>query len=1202
MRRLLTLIVALLLGSGLLGPAEGAISLRASASTAGTAASVDLTRLDGTGEGDLMVAFVMIESRSTAQVTDPGGWIRADSLNASGNQHSLVVCYRFATAADVSGASPTWSWTYAGNREYVTALLVFRGVDSANPINAANNATYTNNSTVTTVPAVTPSVAGTVLVAAGTINRGATFTWTAPMVEQTDDQSGGGGGNISMTTAIEAGPGAGVSSGTRTVTASGSDNRRIGQMIALAPATVPGPVLRWRFDESGWNGTAGEVKDWSGNNLHGYAAGTGTTATTTAANNGGPAFCRSGLFASASSQFVEIPSTGLLNITDRLTITAWVRPYNWPGAGLMTIASKDSNYEFHITTTGQVNWWWTAGANAITTGAGVVPVNAWTHVAIVYTRGAQEVFINGVLSANNWTNPDRNPLVTNASPFHAGDDQGALGRYWNGQLDEVRIYNYAMSAADVLAVRNEVPAPTCPLDNFAVVPTGGASASTCLAKAFTITARDVNNNTYGSYAGTINIGTSTARGDWANGDGAGPFNNGVANDGAATYTFVAPADASDVVLNLTNQSQDDLVVSVSDAGFPWITGSSATVNFRDNAFIFSEDLASKIAGADVAVAGRPHDMRATYIYKDGVTANCGTLTSYTGAKTIKAWIARAGTDPGGAAPQINATALPNAAPGANNLNITFAAGIANFNLATTDVGKYALNFRDDAPGVANTAVSGSSGNLTVRPFTIGVSGIKQGATNNPGANTAGGTLFAAAGSSFEMTLGAYRHSAAADANDDGVPDGGATLAQVSAGGVAPAFAASAAFSAVAPFTPAGGGVLNNAGAIAMAAGAANPTNLNFTEVGSFTLSTTGVVNSYLGTAGVDLVATVFNAAGTQTTATPVVGRFRPANFQVSGATLGNRAAAACAPASTFTYMDEGLNLGFTLTARNALGATTLNYTGTYAKLGLTTFGNYNFGARSGATNLSSRIDSSLAPSGTWTNGSASVSVTTAIRRRASPDDPDGPYAATQFGIAPVDSDGTAMNTLDQDVDNDTVNDHKLLGVSTELRFGRLRLQSVVGSEKLPLLVPVQAQYWNGSGFVTNTLDSCTSLPLNGIALGYTGGSNLAACETAVTGAPVTLASGAGNIRLAAPGAANNGSLVITPQLATTASGSYCAAVGGSFLATASASRSYLLGRWDDSADPDANAGTSYDDNPRARVSFGVYGRQPRDFIFYRENY
>ena len=36
--------------------------------------------------------------------------------------------------------------------------------------------------------------------------------------------------------------------------------------------------------------------------------------------------------------------------------------------------------------------------------------------------------------------------------------------------------------------------------------------------------------------------------------------------------------------------------------------------------------------------------------------------------------------------------------------------------------------------------------------------------------------------------------------------------------------------------------------------------------------------------------------------------------------------------------------------------------------------------------------------------------------------------------------------------------------------------------------------------------------------------------------------------------------------------------------------------------PDADANTTYDDNPTGRASFGVYGSQPNNYIYFRENY
>ena len=81
-----------------------------------------------------------------------------------------------------------------------------------------------------------------------------------------------------------------------------------------------------------------------------------------------------------------------------------------------------------------------------------------------------------------------------------------------------------------------------------------------------------------------------------------------------------------------------------------------------------------------------------------------------------------------------------------------------------------------------------------------------------------------------------------------------------------------------------------------------------------------------------------------------------------------------------------------------------------------------------------------------------------------------------------------------------------------------------------------------------------------------------------------------------------GSVLLTPNLRTVPAGSFCDnATSGENAATAAA-MSYLLGRWDDSANPDGSGATAYDDNPSSRAAFGLFGSQPSNFIYFRENF
>jgi MSHA biogenesis protein MshQ len=163
------------------------------------------------------------------------------------------------------------------------------------------------------------------------------------------------------------------------------------------------------------------------------------------------------------------------------------------------------------------------------------------------------------------------------------------------------------------------------------------------------------------------------------------------------------------------------------------------------------------------------------------------------------------------------------------------------------------------------------------------------------------------------------------------------------------------------------------------------------------------------------------------------------------------------------------------------------------------------------------------------------------------------------------------------------------------RFGRLRIGNAVGSEETPLPVPLQTEFWSGTGFVLNSDDSCTTLAQANIAQGNYQKS-LAACQTVASTSTVTFASGLGRLVLTKPGTGNIGSVDLSPQLGASivAGSKYCATAGGSEAPATAASKSYLQGAW--------NGAATYDQNPTGRAAFGAYGARPQNYIFLRENY
>jgi MSHA biogenesis protein MshQ len=238
---------------------------------------------------------------------------------------------------------------------------------------------------------------------------------------------------------------------TLTASASGLTGIASTAFNVLATPALPAAVAIYRMEQSSWTGAANEVLDTSGNNLHATALNGSDTSNAIPAIAGNPGTCNYGVFDQVDD-LIRTPDNALLDIPTTLTVSVWVYAFNWPGSGLKTILSKDENYEFHITSTGQINWWWGGGAQELFS-ATPLPVNEWHHVTIVYNAGVSSIYIDGVLDV---TDPSDGvgTLTLNADPLEIAADQAFAGRNFDGWIDEVRIYNAALSAPQINHLKN----------------------------------------------------------------------------------------------------------------------------------------------------------------------------------------------------------------------------------------------------------------------------------------------------------------------------------------------------------------------------------------------------------------------------------------------------------------------------------------------------------------------------------------------------------------------------------------------------------------------------------------------------------------------------------------------------------------------------------------------------------------------------
>ena len=199
------------------------------------------------------------------------------------------------------------------------------------------------------------------------------------------------------------------------------------------------PVANYRLDECLWGGVSNEILDSSGNGLNG-------TSVNSPLKIAGE-ICTGGKFKGASTNTnITIANNSHLNLANELSISVWVNPTSWPTSDLRTIASKDTNYEFHLNTSGRVNWWWGTGNF---TGSSAVPLNTWTHIALTYKSGEQKIYINGVEDGSaTYTGT----LPQNTLPFYIGVDYNYPSRTFDGAIDEVKIFDRALSQTEVSSV------------------------------------------------------------------------------------------------------------------------------------------------------------------------------------------------------------------------------------------------------------------------------------------------------------------------------------------------------------------------------------------------------------------------------------------------------------------------------------------------------------------------------------------------------------------------------------------------------------------------------------------------------------------------------------------------------------------------------------------------------------------------------
>jgi hypothetical protein len=206
---------------------------------------------------------------------------------------------------------------------------------------------------------------------------------------------------------------------------------------AFGNAELGGLVGWWKFDES--QGTT--AADSSGNGNDGTLIGSPVWRPQGGKIGGALEF-------SGKGDYVKIANESAFNITSQITVAAWVNitsvPQEWTGI----VTKGDTAWRLSTSFANNVFHFGTAREDYLN-GSTTVSSGQWHHVACVYDGQKMSIYVDGKLDVSK---PRSGPIATNNFPVCIGENIELTGHCWNGLIDDVRVYSYALSENEIAAL------------------------------------------------------------------------------------------------------------------------------------------------------------------------------------------------------------------------------------------------------------------------------------------------------------------------------------------------------------------------------------------------------------------------------------------------------------------------------------------------------------------------------------------------------------------------------------------------------------------------------------------------------------------------------------------------------------------------------------------------------------------------------
>jgi Concanavalin A-like lectin/glucanases superfamily len=154
-----------------------------------------------------------------------------------------------------------------------------------------------------------------------------------------------------------------------------------------------------------------------------------------------------------SSQYITTNNSSDFNFSDQVSISMWLKPGSTQGAYADILSKFTFMLEQDSTSTNSYYFNWTDGIES--SGCAPSPIftltaNIWQHVLVVKSGTLVKGYVNGVETGS--CTGSFSSIASNSDILTIGRSSSFGSQYWSGSMDDLRIYNRALTAKEMTAL------------------------------------------------------------------------------------------------------------------------------------------------------------------------------------------------------------------------------------------------------------------------------------------------------------------------------------------------------------------------------------------------------------------------------------------------------------------------------------------------------------------------------------------------------------------------------------------------------------------------------------------------------------------------------------------------------------------------------------------------------------------------------